>query len=294
MSTDFYGHPVISLTSDHLRLDVLAEAGPRIVRLMLAGSDDNLLAEVPGKGWDTPYGYFALFGGHRLWHAPEASPRSYIPDSDGVRVERTERGAVLSRVEAGTSIAKRVEIELDPGRPAVTLHHTLENAGLWPVELAPWAITQLALGGIAVLPQTQGPLDADGLLPNRHLVLWPYTSWADTRLHLADDYILVEAQPTMPPVKIGTLNRAGWLGYFHGETFFCKRFDPRPAEPYPDFGSNAEVYCNDAFVELETLGPLVRLEPDEATHHTETWEAVRTGEQPALDAVREALDALGL
>ncbi len=54
MSNDFHGLPTRSLGNDHLTLDYLAEAGPRIVRLFLAGSQTNLLAEAPDLSWDTP------------------------------------------------------------------------------------------------------------------------------------------------------------------------------------------------------------------------------------------------
>ena len=47
MTTDFHGLPTRSLENNHLRVDYLLEAGPRLVRLILAGSSANLLAEVP-------------------------------------------------------------------------------------------------------------------------------------------------------------------------------------------------------------------------------------------------------
>jgi hypothetical protein len=42
--------------------------------------------------------------------------------------------------------------------------------------------------------------------------------------------------------------------------------------PHVDYGCNAEVYCCDRFIEVETLGPLVTLEPGASTVHVETWE----------------------
>lgn len=294
MNVDYYGRPALRLSSEHLHLDVLAEAGPRIVRLMLPGGD-NLLAETPDKTWETPFGLFEIFGGHRLWHAPEASPRTYLPDSRGLELTPTAGGAVLcGDVEPATGMRKVIEVGLHADRAAVTLRHRIENHGLWAVELAPWAITQLAPGGVAVLPQPTSPVDDAGLLPNRQIVLWPYTRWSDPRLHLGDDVVVIEAQPLLPPVKVGYLNTRGWLGYFRAGTFFLKRLPAPAAGPYPDYGCNAEVYCNDEFVELESLGPLARLEPGQAVTHVETWEVYRAGGQPAPGDVREAIEALGL
>ena len=75
MSNDFHGLPTRSLANDHLTLDYLAEAGPRIVRLFLAGSHTNLLAESPDMSWDTPpapIGFTAAIAcGTRLKPFPE-------------------------------------------------------------------------------------------------------------------------------------------------------------------------------------------------------------------------------
>jgi hypothetical protein len=293
---DFYGLPTRSISSPHLRLEFLAQAGPRIVRLFLAGSDENQLVELPELKWETPLGNFCVHGGHRLWHAPEATPRTYVPDNEGLVVEEIEDGVRLCRpTEAATGIRKRLEIRLLADRPALTLHHELQNDGLWPVELAPWAITQLPLGGVIVLPQQVGPLDAHGLLPNRHLVLWPYTRWDDTRLQTHDDYVLVQARAQPFPFKLGYLNRHGWAGYLRRDVFFCKRFELQADQLYPDGGCNVETYCYNEFVELETLAPLRRLEPCQSVTHVETWEFYSgVDASPDLEGVRNLVGALGL
>jgi hypothetical protein len=147
----------------------------------------------------------------------------------------------------------------------------LTNAGLWPVECAPWAITQLKLGGLAIIPQQKGIPEAQ-LLPDRRLTIWNYTRLQDPRLHLGDDFILVEGAGAKPPCKIGTLNPQGWLAYLLGETLFVKRFTHQSEAAHVDFGCDTEVYVGDSFLELETLGPLVTLQPGQTTSHTETWE----------------------
>jgi hypothetical protein len=273
MTGDFYGLPTRIIANQYLRLEFLAEAGPRIVRLTLAGSNENQLAEVPDLHWTTPYGEYYPRGGHRLWHAPEAVPRSSTPDNDGLVIE-TERGIVrlVAPPEPDSHIRKSLGIQLNDDRPAVTLHHELSNAGAWPVELAPWAITQLPLGGIAVLPQQIEPMDRDGVLPNRHLVLWPYTHWQDPRLCLGDEHIVIESRPQPSAFKVGYMNRHGWIAYLRQGILFVKRFEPHGDHPHADMGCNVEVYCNERFVELETLAPLSRLEPGQSVTHVETWE----------------------
>lgn len=301
MNGDFHGLPTEILESGSLRLEYLAQAGPRLVRLFFAGQADNLLAEVHDRGRQTPYGEYRVRGGHRLWHAPEALPRTYLPDNEGLICETIPGGVRLSgTLEAPTQLRKVLQVTLDAGRNSLTLVHEIHNLGLWPVELAPWALTMMALGGMAVFPQNTTPLDASGLLPNRQLVIWPYASWQDARLRLEDDLIFIQAQPQLPPLKIGYMNHQGWIAYCVHQVLFVKRFTPQPALPHVDFGCNVESYLNDLFIEMETVGPLARVEPGQAVQHTETWELYDApgggdGSLPAaMQAARQALQNAGV
>jgi len=296
MAPDFYGLPTRVLDNGYLRLEYLVGAGPRLVRLFLAGSEENFLAEVPHLAWETPFGRYTPYGGHRLCHAPEAMPRSYIPDNEGLLIEELPDGVCLRQpAEVGTGIQKTLEVHLHPEKMALTLHHDLCNEGLWAVELAPWAITQLRLGGVAILPQMVTPLGGERLLPNRHLVLWPYTHWGDRRLHLYDDLLFVEALPIPSPLKVGYLNGRGWIAYLRQGVLFCKRFAPQIEQPHPDLNCNVEVYADEYFIELETVAPLCRLEPGRTVRHTEQWEFYTGLEvSPALEDVREIIALLDL
>lgn len=269
--SDFQGLPTRILNNGLLSLEVLAEAGPRIVRLSAFGKD-NLFADIPTTV-STPYGDFFFRGGHRLWHAPEALPRTYIPDNDGVSIEELTDGVRLNgSTEIGTGITKVIEIHLSVDRAVVTLKHILRNDSLWQVELAPWALTMFRLGGTVILPQPIGNADQNGLLNNRILALWPYTHINDPRLVLRDDFILIHATPSPSPFKLGYYNPHGWMAYWLDGILFRKTFDISSEAAYPDGGCNAESYCNDRFVELESLGSLVRLEAGGVVNLTETWE----------------------
>ena len=100
---------------------------------------------------------------------------------------------------------------------------------------------------------------------------------------LGDDFILLQADARMPPVKIGYLNRAGWIAYLRLGVLFVKRFTPQPALPHTDFGCNTESYCNDAFIELETVGPLQTLTTGSVVEHIEDWEFISALEYPLTD-----------
>ncbi len=293
-AAEYYGLATGRLENEQLYLDYLTAAGPRIVRLGLKRNGKNLLAELPTVTLPSPHGPYTLHGGHRLWHAPETAARTYIPDDAPPTVETTPLTARLQQpTETYTGITKIMAIRLDGERPLVEVDHILRNDGREPFELAPWGITQMVLGGTAVLPQQVGPLDEEGLQPNRHLVLWPYSRWEDSRLQLADDIIRIVTKPINHPLKIGIFNRQGWLGYFIEDIFFRKRFSPQADRPHVDFQTNCQVYINHQFLELELLGPLQTLEPGEEVTHSETWElfpAVDAADSP--ESIRTFLDSL--
>lgn len=272
MSEPYYDHPTGSLDNGLLRLDYLTNAGPRIVRLIPKALGLNLLAEVPDFALPSTHGELQLHGGHRLWHAPEMADRTYIPDEGNLQVTLLEDGVRLSRPEPKSGIMTEILVKMHPSEPQVQLYHRLRNDGLWPVELAPWAITQMRLEGRAILPQNTDTLDPDGLQPNRQLALWQYTRWDDPRLTLGEAIIEVAAEPIAQPFKIGYFNRDGWMEYRYRDVTFRKSFTPQPDKRHLDFGCNAECYANDRFLELETLGPVAALGPGETVEHVEIWE----------------------
>ena len=259
------------LKNDFLQLEYLTDS-LRIMGLTPAGKT-NMLADISNfSPVSTPYGDFHFLGGHRLWHAPEAMPRTYIPDSANKITELSDGVILDAQTEPGTGIRKRIEIRLAPDKPAVTLTHTLINDGLWAVELAPWAITQFRLGGTVILPMPVGNSDPAGLLHNRQFSLWPYARFHDPRLRLDDAFILFKADALLPPFKIGYFNPHGWLAYWLDGTLFRKTFEVQAGSTYPDNNCNAEMYCNHLFVELESLAPLQILKPGAEAKLIETWE----------------------
>lgn len=294
---NFHGLPTHIISNAHLKLEFLRDAGPRIVRLIPAAGNANLFAETPHIRLPSPYGPYPLYGGHRLWIAPENPSHTYAPENGGVTIEATENGATVHRPAGPHSpIAKTLSITLHHDRPAVTVRHTLRNDGNRPLQLAAWAITQLPPQGVAILPQRTTPADENGMLPNRQLTLWPYTRWSDPRLELHDDLILVHGRADMPRhFKIGIMNHAGWVAYLGQSYLFVKIIQPQPDQPHADMGCNTELYTDDGFVELETLSPLTHLAPGCQITHEERWE-VRPAPDvaPTAAALRALIDGAHL
>jgi hypothetical protein len=278
----FVDHPF--LKNSFLQIEYLTNS-LRIMGLTPADKT-NMLADIGDfPPIPTPYGDFHFRGGHRLWHAPESMPRTYIPDEGELKIAELPDGVSLeTQTEPVTGIRKRIEIHLAKDKPFATLTHTLINDGLWPVELAPWAITQFRLGGTVILPMPVGNADPDGLLPNRQFALWPYARINDPRLKLDDEFILFKANALLPPFKIGYFNPQGWLAYWLDGVLFRKTFEVHSGLSHPDHNCNSEIYCNDQFVELESLAPLKLLPPGESVSHMETWDLTE-----GLDGLPEEL-----
>lgn len=265
-------------------VDVVAtvDLGPRIIRY---GFKDqaNMFKEDTERSITSPVSYegeddtWHIYGGHRLWTSPEAHPRSYYPDNEPVVWRATESGVVLTPpAEKWNLLQKEMEISMDDSGE-VTVLHRIANTGAWAVELSPWALSVMAKGGTAIIPQVKRET---GLLGNRILALWPYSRMNDNRVTWGEDYILIRQADGPTPFKLGTNNENGWAAYFNEGNLFVKYYDHQPEAQYPDFGVSFEAYVNDHFLEMESLAPLAKLAPGETAVHSETWNLFRNVELP--------------
>ena len=180
------------------------------------------------------------------------------------------------------SLRKTVEVRLDPGSEAMSLRHILTNEGSRTLEIAPWPVTQMRLGGVAVAPLPPAG-EEPSRRPNQLVVLWPYTSGSDERLQIGDHRLTVSARPDRP-MKVGCLSSTGTAGYLRDGLLVVLRFDPARGSVHADLGCNLEIYCDDRTIELESLGPLVALAPGESVTHDELWEIHAVGEMDVAGA----------
>ena len=260
----------LQLSAGQLSASVTVDVGPRIIAFH--GPDGiSPFAIVPDLTIDCPgVGPFHLRGGHRLWHAPEIAASTYLPDDAPVTVSVGGDDATFEVLEGPTALRKSLRVSF--GEADLRIEHTITNEGSEPIELAPWAITMLAVGGEAWIPQSLVPTDPDGLQANRSLVLWPYSRLSDSRLTIDDGLLRLRAVADAPsPFKIGTQTDPGWLAYRLGSQLFVKRARHDWDADYNDLGASLQCYSGGQFIEVETLGPLVSLAPGATTLHRETW-----------------------
>ncbi len=271
------------------------DIGPRIMSFGFVGGTnlffvrEDFAGQTGGSEWKN-------YGGHRLWHAPEDKVRSYEPDNSPIEVKPLGSGLLLvSPTEKASGLQKEMEITLDPVTSVVRVVHRLRNMGPWPVECAPWAISVMAPGGFAIAPMPT-TFHPDRLLPNRALTLWPYTDMRDDRWIWGTDYILLHQKVVsgQERTKVGINSNVGWAAYYLKGNLFIKRFDHVEGARYPDFNSSLEVFSNNRMLELETLAPLITLQPGAVVTHEERWELHRNIELAfSEEDVRAKVEPLG-
>src|SRR5512133_276579 len=112
------------LKNEFLEIEYLTDT-LRIIGLTPTGKTNLLVDISDSPPLPTPYGDFHFRGGHRLWHAPEAMPRTYIPDPP-VTITQLPDGVLLeAQTEPGTGIRKQMKLHLAPDQHSLTVTHNL-------------------------------------------------------------------------------------------------------------------------------------------------------------------------
>ena len=279
------------LTNGTVEVFITSEMGPRVIAYRFVGGT-NIFAEMSlDVKVSHRYGDWRPMGGHRLWHAPEVLPRSYMPDNDPVEPEVIDDDTVrvIPPAETGVGIQKAMTVTLDSEGTGVTVIHEISNIGVWPIEVAPWALSIMNGGGTVIIPQEEFVSHDDYLLPARPLVLWHFTDLTDSRLRLGKKYIRLSTDSGKDsPNKIGVGNTREWAAYFRQGTLFVKHFPSCDCCEFPDMGCNCETYTEGNFIELESLGALTTLEPGETSEHYEVWRLFRNVD---IGDTEDSLDA---
>ncbi len=271
----------LQLANEHAELVISVDVGPRVLSYRAPGGS-NVFKNYPEQLGRSGEDQWMIRGGHRLWIAPEHEERTYAPDNSPVKFELVQPGGAVLENEpvAPWGIRKRLEIAMSPHSSEVTLRHILINESDQPVEMASWALSVMAPGGLEIIPLPplgQHPRD---LQPNRQMIVWPYTDMSDERWRFGWRYITLRQTSWGVPTKLGLAHREKWVGYLMKDALFIKTFDFEDGENYPDLGCNFETFSNNEMLEIESLGPLRTVEPGGQTSHTEKWHLIGHVPQP--------------
>jgi hypothetical protein len=274
--TDFKGWSnSYRISNGEVEAIVTGDIGPRIMHYGFARGQ-NFFKEFAGQLGKSGEAAWQPRGGHRLWIAPEDAVKSYAPDNAPIRIDVA--GDVLEAtgpVEPLTGLEKKMVVKMASAGTAVEVIHQVRNAGGQPCEIAAWAPTMFAQGGVGIHGFPPRGRHPEIVAPTNPLVMWAFTDLADVRWRLSKKYLVLQQDPANPvPQKLGSYNRHTWGAYLLSSELFLKRFEAvaGPAA-YPDYGCTFEMFTNADFLELETLGPLTVLAPGQTVTHTEHWSA---------------------
>jgi hypothetical protein len=275
---EFGGWPDCSwLSNGEVELVIPAAVGPRVIRYGFVAGQNlfHNFAHAMGRSGEPAW---QNRGGHRLWAAPENNAISKALDNGPVEITADDlRLTVRQPVEPESGLEKEIEIDLAPTGTGVTLLHRITNRNHWAVRYAPWALSVMRPGGVAVTGFPPRCRHDERLLPTNPLVMWGYTDFTDPRWRFTRRFLLLRQDPqAAAPQKTGLFAEDAWAAYAVGGDVFVKRAVAKPGREYPDFGCSVEIFTNQAMLELETLGPLATVEPGACLEHTEQWTLFRT------------------
>jgi len=251
---------------------VTSDVGPRIIRFGFVGGQ-NLFKEYAEQLGKTGEAAFQLRGGSRVWKAPEDPVATWAPDNVPVAIKITPTGLIATApVEPLTKLQKEIEISMEATGTKVTVSNRISNHGLFGLEFSPWVLTMMAQGGMVVSgfpPRGTHPANLEVTNP---LAMWAYTDLSDPRLKFTKKYLTLRQDPNNSSAqKLGTFNVNTWAAYLLNGEAFVKRTKADPAKTYPDFGCSFETFTNNEFLEIETLGPMTKVLPEQMVEQTEQW-----------------------
>jgi hypothetical protein len=258
----------MELTLGPYRMEIATEFGPRIISLRRDHGPELLAQLGPDVILTFDGGEYRFRGGHRLWASPEIASITYAPDDHQCLVSEAGDSVTVSAPPDQAGLVKEITVSQDGD--SLIVDHSLTNAKESAATVAPWALTQLPLGGTAILPML-----GDDTAPsaNRYLVIWPYTSVEDRRVTFHDDALEFEASAG-PPIKFGVGPTPGRLGYYRDGVVFIKEIEAASGKEVPDFGAVGQVYIGEDFCELESVGGVTDLSGGGAAVLRERWTAV--------------------
>ena len=251
---------------------VTVDVGPRVIRFGFVGGQ-NLFKEYAEQLGKSGEAAFQLRGGSRVWKAPEDPVATWAPDNVPVNIKVTPTGLIATApVEPLTKLQKEIEISMDATGTRVTVSHRITNHGLFALEFAPWVLTMMAQGGMVVSgfpPRGTHPANLEVTNP---LAMWAYTDLSDPRLKFTKKYLTLKQDPNNSNAqKLGTFNVDTWAAYLLNGEAFVKRAKADPTKTYTDFGCSFETFTNNDFLEIETLGPVTKVLPEQMVEQVEHW-----------------------
>ncbi|MDB6036830.1 MAG: hypothetical protein JWM99_671 [Verrucomicrobiales bacterium] len=226
-----------------------------------------------GKLPDPKSSDWGNFGGDKSWPSPQAdwpklTPRGWPPpvafDSMPVAAKLDEGALILtSAIDPDYGVRTVRRVSLRSNESVMQIKTTYEKVSGSTIKCGIWIITQLKDPAEVFIPIPLTSPFKEGYIKQSDLL--------PARLNMKD-HLLGLRRDTKNRTKIGTTaDMLIWVGEKEGVKIESRR---AADSEYPDEGSSAEVYTNpdeNAYVELELLGPLRSLETGTKIEQTSTY-----------------------
>ncbi|NBC10113.1 MAG: hypothetical protein GVY24_00060 [Planctomycetes bacterium] len=290
------------LENEALTLSVAPGVG-RIVGLTPAGGKNLMwLTSAENAAEGEAEDKWVNLGGDKIWPALQAMWGRYLPHGGGWPpdpsldgsawevVEHDERRVVI-RSPLAPELKVRITrvIELDPTRPRVVIHNTIERVerSIFPVHI--WSVSQLDQPRYALLGVEQRwPQGPQG---HELHAIWGSQAKDQASANvtpLADHNAIRWDFDHEGGGKVGTLGT--WCAAVFDDWAVVHQTAFDPAGSYPD-ASNIQTYTHGQYIELETLSPQAHPQPGETIDNTVVWTLIPVQDRDDA-ALVEAIEQL--
>ena len=252
----------------------------RVLHFSLRGMS-NILWEDPAAGGQLQNpdsettGEYVNYGGAKLWVAPQSKwgtkwtvwPPFYGLDSGPCKSSIRKDGSVLLTGLDSRTAGVRIDRTASLAKNSVSFVYTMSNISDKPVEWGIWMVANVKPGGRTFIPY----VDNAELWSNEKDKKVP-DSFAWKR---QDGLLVMDFPEGKDGSKLFSLSAGGWLAYIvEGQAFFIT-YTPDLKAVQPEGEAPTEIFRGKDFVELEHVGPLVKLSPGGTTSLTERWHLLK-------------------
>lgn len=268
----------LKIFTEKIEVIVTLDIGPRVISYRRTNGenifweDEHDLLFLNNEDMDNMFYKGATwhgYGGHRLWRAPE-SFSTYYPDNFPVTYYIENNVYVFKqKIQPYNEIQEAIKLSFIDNE-TVVFEGIIKNKSKQVKELSCWSISMCKGPGIEIV---ELPNEPTSFIPQRHYSLWGFGALNnDSRAFYGDNYYSLRVDHSKEDAyKAGMKVTNGKVVYIVGNDIFIKSLPPFLKEIYPDNNVNYETYTKKWYLEMESLSPLKRLQPEASLSHKEIW-----------------------
>jgi hypothetical protein len=276
---------IVTLSNKSAELGVCPEHGRIVIFKLRQGH--NVLWRNSGKleaailkGWKN-------YGGDKVWLIPQNMrpsafanrlPDPYIDGKPWRVIEQSKNSVTIqSRLSKALGCIIARKITLDPVKPITTIDNRVIQKKKTPFTVHIWQVSQVVKPEYAVIG-----LD-NRIFPGRKPYFRHRGQKSGSKITGTADYIKI----VLPEKEWDKINAWGqWLAAAYPECIFIQAIKLENNQPYPE-NSSVQVYGNADYVEMETLSPLVHLQPGGTYCNRVVWGLLATEKNKVVNKIRD-------